>query len=258
MEFLKNSILELGSFIALFAIIEQILKLDMRKALGRYIFAQRGAGFPEFELNTINALMGPFIVSDRLQWRRVLLLSLTVSLVTILFLQFSFVSGKPGPTDRMWLNIASVIPTALIAWPCDWWSLRVTKYFFVDRSPLLPRSLLSFLADIIISVLPLIALLCVVVVFAIAINSSPGAVEAQLGEPGNVFFFALVISIIANAISSLIISAVQLTVLLLGTIARSFFTVTRLGPILAKHTDVEKYPLSFIGLLLGLIFLIAT
>jgi hypothetical protein len=63
---------------------------------------------------------------------------------------------------------------------------------------------------------------------------------------------------IANSVSSLVISMLQLIIIFVGSILRFVFQVTRLGAWLARKTDIEKYPLSFIGLVLGLVFTMAS
>ena len=233
-------VLQFATIIGLFHTFDSIA-LDRHKALvSGYIFGNGTIKLGAFERGLMLALISPFMIGRRLAWRRVIWLSLVVAVTTNIYV---VVLAPSEAQLYVWSGIRYALYlapfSALLSLPFDWLSLRVSKYIFLDRRPRVYLLVPLILLDATLSSLPTIAQ------FWLLMTLYP---EPIFGSFTHVYLVPAILSAITvNAIASMLITAMQVVALLVGTITRFGVSVLRLTPFLARNSKLSDYPFTTIG-----------
>lgn len=247
---------QLGTFatvVGLFHLFNELALDAHKRTLSGFLFGDRAVSFAGFEQSVIRSVLTPLLRDGRLRWRRVALLSLTVSFVLTVFYSNAFfdqIVEDDVPLAAflpMFLGLIVVyaLLSACLSWPFDWVTLRVSQYLFLDKS--FPVPLLVPL----ILVVACVALLPPTLQIATAwyINGLP----EFSGPEYTILLTVVMVSAFINGVTSILATAIQVAVLGVGLLSRAVVIVFKIGPILARHLKLQSYPVTYVGLIVGLV-----
>lgn len=245
-------IIEVGAFVAPFAAFDQLIVQEQRRALGRFVFGEKTARFHDFERRVIVALISIFLVRSSLSWIRVFILSFTVATAMFIVL---ILRSESDPLDysagTTLFTLGIIVLSSGISLPCDYFSLLVTKRLFVDRETVFPASLPLYFVDICLSLMPPFVIMSIFYAFANTLNmellKSDTLVATQF-----IGVLFLTFGAMANLLSSMLVSLIQGLAIFFSTGLHLFFRATRLSGFALQRSHIGEYPLTAIGLVVGL------
>jgi hypothetical protein len=239
---LLDTLGKIGGTAGFFAIFDALARKEHKKRISDFLFARQKATFSSFESGVIRALMDPFLRNGQLVFSRVLLLSFGSTFVLLAAYLISARVWSDPDYDIWWLLVFGAA-LVLVCWPFDVFSLYVTKRVFVDRQPAFPATVLWLGVDLAISVVPV--LFAAILLYVAVDGRTPGLTLQIVGMAFPFVFFV-------NAITSTVITIAQVLALVFGSCARLLAGVFRFLGLVANHSRAADFPLTVIGLLVGI------
>ena len=253
-----------GIFVGIGIAIDMIVDEKERHKVSWYVFGFADSDYRAFETGVIRALLSPFILNGRIDAIRVVIYSLAMSTLFMFLVSYTSVfhhflpvsllaaAGDAKPIiDNFWLNYVLIfvgvvvvygVPTALI----DWMSFQVTKRIFVDLNPKAPLSFLMIAVDIFLSVLTYAILFAVLFKYAGSLS---------LLDFDNIAW-TIYLCLLVGSFSAVLVSAVQLSSMIVGAVLRGVLIFTRINRIFVWHTKIADFPFMFVFFLLGMIMFV--
>lgn len=228
LDWIDRSVLaQVISFLGIGVFFDALFPKKHKATMVDFVTRRAPSSLSEFEASTINGLIELFSRKDnidRLSIWRVAALSGAV----LLFMS-SAVWIDRGPPQEFYLYQPFLLLFFTI--PFDYFSIYITKKFFFYKVYNIWSFPLRWLGDVAISLFPsVLVLILVASIVDGGINSDEELIAA------------LVVGAIFNTISSVIISILQLSVLIAGTLARAvFWTANLVGWDLAA---LRNYPIT--------------
>ena len=144
---------------ALFAVIDKTIDKKKREIVSDYLFGRNTVNFEDFERNLIQGLMSFFMRNGHLSSRRIILISSLLSLLglgvmILIYPNQLMVTDYSISANVLFLFLTTVTVSffvSLTTHAFDRFSLAITKWLFLDRSPKFPKSGLYILLDIFLS-----------------------------------------------------------------------------------------------------------
>jgi hypothetical protein len=241
---------EMGTLIGFFAVFDALALDEHKRRISAYLFGARAVSYSEFERRVIAALMGVFMKDEKLQVRRVVVLSFSVPAICVALLAIIalFNGTAPYPYTSLIILLLCLPIIALMSLPFDYWSLRVTKYLFLDHHPRFPFSLLAVGVDAIVSTIPLLVLLLIV---SKTVGLPQYNEEAGIGFQ-NMSALSIAFAFLANLFASCVITFLQAVVLCVGVFLRMVLLPFRFLKLATKISKAEQFPFSFVGFVCAL------
>ncbi|MFT5744104.1 MAG: hypothetical protein ACI86S_002183 [Paracoccaceae bacterium] len=240
-------VLQFATIVGMFHTFDSIV-LDRHKALvSGYIFGNGEIRLGAFERGLMQALISPFLIDGRLVWRRVAVLSIVVSFAANLYINVLAESASPISVKANLKYALIVAPiAALLSWPFDWLSLRISKFLFLDRAFAVYLLAPLIALDIVLSVLPSFGEINLLVILA---------PEPVFGSFSHKYLIPAILgAIVANTIASLLITFMQILTIVVGLLTRVGVMLLRLAPVVARNTKFSNYPFTFVGVVAAISF----
>ena len=220
-----------------------------RELLAMYIFGFRNQSFPVFERDLIRSLMSPFISDGKLNTGAIFNYSVIVTFFAGLIL-FSTFDLIPDVDEFryprfVFILLAAAMMSILVSigsLPFDMLSMRITKLLFLDRSPKFPFTIIWICVDFLLSTAAFYGA-ALLVVF----------IWKKFPQEGTEPITMLVVFLYASALTAGLVSVLQFLIVVASFVLRATLIVTRLNNILAMNSNAHNFPLTFLGLAMGLI-----
>ena len=233
-----------GTVVTLFSLFDIWLEDPQKNKLSEYVFGFHNLTFSEFETNVIRSIMNIYMSDDALSYKKIFFkMTMIGALLYFFFGVFDTLTDNHSSND-----ISSLIVIFFVYWCStillDVWSLSVTKYLFIDKSPKFPYSAIYILLDGFLSfLLPLI--LGIILFNPLGESSFPAVINVIVVFTGMFLFF--------GAFTSGLITIIQVLTLVLGIMLRVIFSATRMNTLIGVQGRIHEHPMTFIGVIAGAI-----
>lgn len=248
----------------IFTILDLFIEENAKAKVAEFVFGFGDTNFSGFESNAIRALLSPFKINGRLSYKRIFfryscLISVLLTIFALFLTYVIKVDFFKSSYDSVFLEalelLVSIPLVAVLFWPFDCWSLKVTDKIFGSKQS---SSALQFIgrvvADVLITLLPLALVAAGLYLLVVTSSVTEGTQEYTVLMA---VFVGISIFIVLNVFGSLFVTIVQLLTLGIGVFLRVILRLTKLNQHIAMISRAHEFPFTFMGLVLGVIISIS-
>ncbi|WP_299031367.1 hypothetical protein [uncultured Sulfitobacter sp.] len=223
-------------WIGIFGVFDAIVDKKAKANLAEFVFGFHDKSVKDFENNVISSLLSVFVKNDKLKWKRIFLLSLAYSFLSVGGLGvFAYQSVESGDNPSLWVvglfGLIFLLVVAIISFPLDIYSIYVTKRLFWNKNNSIFGNIIKIVFDVALSLMPILI-----------------GVASMFFSDGFSFIYMAALFQFPSVLS---ITIIQIITLIFGIIARSTIRLTKLNQYTVLYTNLHESPFTFLGILSG-------